>query len=190
MHSRSRLEFASDTRKQTQLTRGDCIERTLDDYYGKRTMTHFLRSSSWGRAGLVCLLAARAIAAAEPVWPQFRGPEANPVSNEVRLVDNWGKTKNIDWVVEVPGRGWSSPIVSGERVFVTTAITEGESKPPQIGTEYSNEYAAEIWAYCAACVCFTITAQSTVNSSRNTTRGTLHSGRLSASTCGRSRQVG
>ena len=93
---------------------------------------------------LACLLVAGATAAAEPVWPQFRGPEANPVGKEARLVEKWGKTENVEWVVEIPGRGWSSPIVSGERVFVTTAITEGESKPPQIGTEYSNEYAAEL----------------------------------------------
>ena len=98
----------------------------------------------WGRTGLACLLAARAIFAAEPVWPQFRGPEANPVGREARLEDKWSKTENVEWVVEVPGRGWSSPIVSGERVFITTATTEGESKPPQIGTEYSNEYVAEL----------------------------------------------
>jgi outer membrane protein assembly factor BamB len=107
-------------------------------------MTNFLKSGCWSCAVLACLLAARAIAAAEPVWPQFRGPEANPVSREARLEEEWGKTKNVEWIAEIPGRGWSSPIVSGERVFVTTATTEGESKPPQIGTEYSNEYAAEL----------------------------------------------
>jgi len=107
-------------------------------------MTHFLGSGCWSGAGLVCLLAARTIAVAEPVWPQFRGPEANPVSVESRLEEKWGKTENVEWVVEIPGRGWSSPIVSGERVFVTTVTTEGESKPPQIGTEYSNEYVAEL----------------------------------------------
>ncbi len=107
-------------------------------------MTHFLGSGCWSRAGLACLLAARAMVVAEPVWPQFRGPDANPVSEEARLVEKWGKTENIEWVVELPGLGWSSPIVSGERVFVTTATTEGESKPPQIGTEYSNEYIAEL----------------------------------------------
>jgi outer membrane protein assembly factor BamB len=89
-------------------------------------------------------LAARAIASAEPVWPQFRGPDANPVGGEARLEEIWGKTKNVEWVAEVPGLGWSSPIVAGERVFVTTAVTEGKSKPPQIGTEYSNEYVAEL----------------------------------------------
>jgi outer membrane protein assembly factor BamB len=95
-------------------------------------------------AGLAYLLAARGSMAAEPVWPQFRGPEANPVSNEARLEAKWGKADNIEWTADIPGRGWSSPIVSGDRIFVTTAITEGASKPPQIGTEYSNEYIAEL----------------------------------------------
>ncbi len=107
-------------------------------------MTHFYAVGYCCRTGLACLLAASAIFAAEPVWPQFRGAEANPVGRDVRLAEKWGKTENVEWVAEIPGRGWSSPIVSGDRVFVTTAVTEGDSKPPQIGTEYSNEYAAEL----------------------------------------------
>lgn len=93
---------------------------------------------------LVCLFASKAVSAADPVWPQFRGPAANPVSTETRLEEKWSKTENVEWSTEIPGRGWSSPVVSGDRIFVTTAVTEGESKPPQIGTEYSNEYAAEL----------------------------------------------
>jgi outer membrane protein assembly factor BamB len=78
------------------------------------------------------------------VWPQFRGPEANPVGANARLAERWSKTENVEWMKEIPGRGWSSPIVTGAKVFVTTATTEGKSKPPQIGTEYSNEYVAEL----------------------------------------------
>src|SRR6266478_1757212 len=48
------------------------------------------------------------------------------------------------WAAEIPGRGWSSPIVNGGSVFLTTVETEGKSKIPQIGTEYSNEYVAEL----------------------------------------------
>jgi outer membrane protein assembly factor BamB len=50
----------------------------------------------------------------------------------------------VEWAAEISGRGWSSPIVSGGRVFLTTVTTEGKSKPPQVGTEYSNEYVAEL----------------------------------------------
>jgi outer membrane protein assembly factor BamB len=78
-----------------------------------------------------------------PEWPCFRGPQGNPVSTN-RLPDTWSKTENVEWKTPIPGRGWSSPIVSGNRVFVTAATTDGESKTPQVGTQYSNEYAAEL----------------------------------------------
>lgn len=77
-------------------------------------------------------------------WPQFRGPNSNPVGAHARLVDRWSKTENVEWSQEIPGRGWSSPIVTGNRVYLTSVTTEGKSKPPQTGTEYSNEYAAEL----------------------------------------------
>jgi outer membrane protein assembly factor BamB len=77
-------------------------------------------------------------------WPQFRGPNSNPVGAHARLAERWSKTENVEWAQEIPGRGWSSPIVTGGKVFVTTVTTEGKSKPPQIGTEYSNEYVAEL----------------------------------------------
>ncbi len=81
---------------------------------------------------------------ADPEWPGFRGPDANPVAARKGLPEKWSKTENVEWVVEVPGRGWSSPIVNGNLVFLTTVVTEGKSKPPQIGTEYSDEYAAQL----------------------------------------------
>ena len=99
------------------------------------------------RAGLVACLLLTASPAAygkEDAWPQFRGPESNPVGAHERLADRWSKTENVEWSREIPGRGWSSPIVTGGRVYVTTVTTEGKSKPPQTGTEYSNEYAAEL----------------------------------------------
>src|ERR1700674_4807054 len=81
---------------------------------------------------------------AEPEWPRFRGPDANPVAAKGRLPEKWSKTVNVEWAAEIPGRGWSSPIVSGSMVFLTTVVTEGKSKTPQMGTEYSNEYVAEL----------------------------------------------
>jgi outer membrane protein assembly factor BamB len=77
-------------------------------------------------------------------WPQFRGPDSNPVGTHARLADRWSRTENVEWSQEIPGRGWSSPIVTGGKVYITTVTTDGKSKPPQIGTEYSNEYVAEL----------------------------------------------
>ena len=80
----------------------------------------------------------------DPAWPQFRGPDSNPVGKHARLAERWSKTENVEWSQQIPGRGWSSPIVTGGKVYVTTVTTDGKSKPPQIGTEYSNEYFAEL----------------------------------------------
>ncbi|HYI93950.1 MAG TPA: PQQ-binding-like beta-propeller repeat protein [Bryobacteraceae bacterium] len=82
--------------------------------------------------------------ASEHEWRQFRGPESNPVSSNRRLPEKWSKTQNVEWSVPIPGRGWSSPIVTGGKIFVTTVVTDGTSKKPQIGTEYSNQYMAEL----------------------------------------------
>jgi outer membrane protein assembly factor BamB len=98
------------------------------------------------RAGLLSaiLLTAVSTYAKNADWPQFRGPDSNPVGAHARLAERWSKTENVEWMREIPGRGWSSPIVTGNRVYVTSVTTEGKSKPPQIGTEYSNEYVAEM----------------------------------------------
>jgi outer membrane protein assembly factor BamB len=86
-----------------------------------------------------------AAAAPDPTsWPQFRGPESNPVGTDQRLPVKWSRTENVEWSTEIPGRGWSSPIVTNGKVFLTSVTTEGPSKAPQTGTEYSNEYIAEL----------------------------------------------
>src|SRR5215210_5022540 len=85
------------------------------------------------KAGLVCalLLMSLTLQAQESAWPQFRGPESNPVGTHARLAERWSKTENVEWSLEIPGRGWSSPIVTGGKVYVTTVTTDGKSKPPQ-----------------------------------------------------------
>jgi len=96
---------------------------------------------------LICAMLITALnvqAQKDIVWPQFRGPDSNPVGTHARLAERWSKTENVEWSQEIPGRGWSSPIVTGGKVYLTTVTTDGKSKPPQIGTEYSNEYVAEL----------------------------------------------
>ena len=77
--------------------------------------------------GGVLLLAAFAAAPsaqnidASRQWGVWRGPNYNGVSTTANPPVEWGETKNIKWKVEIPGRGSSSPIVWGNRVYVTTA---------------------------------------------------------------------
>src|SRR6476620_4547384 len=60
-------------------------------------------------------------------WPQFRGPTGQGVSDERNLPLTWSETKNIRWKTAIPGRGWSSPVIQGERIWLTTATEEGKS---------------------------------------------------------------
>ncbi len=55
-------------------------------------------------------------------WPQFLGPNGNSISPESDLPIEWGIDKNLKWKQKIPGRGWSSPIIWEDRVFVTTAM--------------------------------------------------------------------
>lgn len=60
-------------------------------------------------------------------WPQFRGPNTQGHSAEKRLTLNWSATENIAWKTELPGEAWSSPVVWGDSIFVTTATEAGTS---------------------------------------------------------------
>src|SRR5450755_2632244 len=82
--------------------------------------------------------------AGDPEWPGFRGPSSNPSALNSNLPDKWSKTSNIEWTATLPGLGWSSPIVASRNIFVTTVTTDGKAKQPQVGTDYSNDYAAEL----------------------------------------------
>ena len=79
-----------------------------------------------GGAVLTLILGGLAIAADQ--WPQFRGPQGKGLT-EQKLATEWGAEKNIAWKVTVPGTGWSQPVVWGDKIYVTTAITENQQKP-------------------------------------------------------------
>jgi outer membrane protein assembly factor BamB len=58
-------------------------------------------------------------------WPQWRGPEATGVSRTANPPLEWSETRNIRWKREVPGRGSGSPVVWGDRLFLTSAVPVG-----------------------------------------------------------------
>lgn len=65
---------------------------------------------------------------AQTYWPQWRGPHGSGVSAEKDLPEQWSATQNLRWKTAIPGRGHSSPIVWGNRIFLTTDI-EGDVMP-------------------------------------------------------------
>jgi hypothetical protein len=62
---------------------------------------------------------------ATDTWSQFRGPTAVG-SDRQNLRVPWSTTENVAWKIDVPGRGWSSPIVCGDRVFLTSVVRDGK----------------------------------------------------------------
>jgi outer membrane protein assembly factor BamB len=78
-------------------------------------------------AGPLLALCAVAAQARGADWPQFRGPGGQGHAPAASLPLEWDREKNVDWWVEVPGKGWSSPIVVDGRVYLTTAVANGAS---------------------------------------------------------------
>jgi hypothetical protein len=66
-------------------------------------------------------------------WTKFRGPDAGAVADDPRLPDTWSETTNVTWRTDIPGLGWSSPVVWDDHVFLTTAVSAGEERQPVRG---------------------------------------------------------
>lgn len=62
-------------------------------------------------------------------WPAFRGADGSGASSEKQVPAEWDNEKNVAWKAKLPGYGWSCPIVWGDKVFVTSAASEKQSKP-------------------------------------------------------------
>lgn len=60
-------------------------------------------------------------------WPEFRGSTGQGHSDERGLPLVWSETKNVRWKTAIPGRGWSSPAIQGDRIWLTTAADDGKS---------------------------------------------------------------
>lgn len=72
-------------------------------------------------------------------WPQFRGSDSRGLGDDANLPETWSATENVAWKTDLPGRGWSSPIVVGDRVFVTTVVNRGESEEPKKGLYFGGD---------------------------------------------------
>lgn len=75
--------------------------------------------------GLVCLLSAARLVADEPQWNQFRGPKGDGWSQAKNLPIEFNDKKNVVWKRDIAGKGWSSPVVWGDQIWLTTADPDG-----------------------------------------------------------------
>jgi outer membrane protein assembly factor BamB len=75
-------------------------------------------------------------------WPQFRGPGGQGISTATAVPLTWSPTQNIAWKTPVPGRGWSSPSISGGRVWLTSAV-------PVAGADNGSARSLRLYAFDA-----------------------------------------
>ena len=55
-------------------------------------------------------------------WPEWRGPGGQGHATASGLPTQWSESRNVTWKTPIPGRGWSSPVINGDQVWLTTAI--------------------------------------------------------------------
>jgi outer membrane protein assembly factor BamB len=73
----------------------------------------------------LCLLVTGGLAAGADNWPEFRGPTGDGQSAAASLPLTWSETQNVRWKTPLHGRGWSTPVVWGRQVWLTTATEDG-----------------------------------------------------------------
>lgn len=73
-------------------------------------------------------------------WPQLRGPGATGVAaDSASLPESWSATSNVRWKTAIPGHGWSSPVVWGDRIFLTSVVPAGDTEAPRRGLYFGGE---------------------------------------------------
>jgi outer membrane protein assembly factor BamB len=90
-------------------------------------------------SALICWLTCFAAVGATNHWPQFRGPGARGIAEGKGYPTEWSATNNVAWKKDIPGRGWSSPIVWDDRIFLTTVQSDGEVEAPKKGLYFGGE---------------------------------------------------
>src|SRR5262249_41642340 len=78
-------------------------------------------------------------------WPSWRVPRGHGASPETGTPLEWSKTKNVLWKAEAPGLGYSSPVVHGDRVFLTTCVETGRRQGDRILCCLDRRTGREVW---------------------------------------------
>ena len=97
-----------------------------------------------GTASLLLLIAIP-LAATEPEWPQWRGPDGQghaPAAHDLPVT--WSEAEHVAWKTPLPGRGWSSPVIGAGRIWLTTAIEHPATPAAQVRALEGNRMASQL----------------------------------------------
>lgn len=80
--------------------------------------------------GGICFAQADSTAKTAPLvvngdWPQFRGPDGQGHGTAEKLPSKWNDLQNVTWRTRIPGSGWSSPVIQGDQIWLTTSLNDG-----------------------------------------------------------------
>ena len=91
--------------------------------------------------GLLLLLVSTSLVSAAD-WPQWRGPDGQGHSTAKGLPLTWSETENVAWRTAIPGRAWSSPVVDGQQIWLTTAV-EAEASLVEKAKKLQDNFAGQ-----------------------------------------------
>src|SRR6056297_2256975 len=78
-----------------------------------------IRPATW----LVLCLVVASTSPTHADWPEFRGPSGDGTVRHANLPTEWSRQQNVVWRTELPGKGWSSPVVVGNKIYLTAAVS-------------------------------------------------------------------
>lgn len=76
---------------------------------------------------------------AQSPWPQFRGLGARGIASDETIPNRWTSEDNVLWKTDIPGRGWSSPIVCNDRIYLTTVVNSEEDTEAKKGLYFGGD---------------------------------------------------
>jgi len=78
-------------------------------------------------------------------WTGFRGPDGQGVITTGTLPIEWSAETNVDWTITLPGVAWSSPVIVGDKVFLTTAVDDGDERRELRALALDKQTGKELW---------------------------------------------
>lgn len=92
---------------------------------GVSTIGRLATTAAAAAAAIAVALCAGVIAHADD-WPEFRGPTGQGHAPDAPVPLEWSETHNVTWKTPIPGLGWSSPVIAGGRLWITTAVVDAD----------------------------------------------------------------